>query len=182
MKRNILNQYGRWLLAFVASVSLQQSAFGANIFSTGTYTVTTHSLSCNTSPAPCYDASCQVVLIQKGTTFDVNSITGTSKPWGYSDLYQCWVRMSTDYLAAANPQVYDIWYPGRFTIKVESLACNVSPEPCYDTSCQLVVVKRGTAVEVTQLEEQGFVMGAGKPWGLTQYGCWIRMSSRYLND
>ncbi|MFY7930967.1 MAG: hypothetical protein ACOVS5_19020 [Oligoflexus sp.] len=181
MKCSQLNQYGRWILALFLGLSIQPIAFAANIYSTGTYTVTTQSLSCNKTPAPCYDASCQVVLIQKGTTFDVDSITGGTKPWGYSDLYQCWVRMSTSYLSAVNPQNFDIWSTGLYSIKVESLACNVSPEPCYDTSCQLVIIKRGTTVSVNQIDEEGFIMGGGKPWGLTDYGCWIRMSSKYLN-
>lgn len=67
------------------------------------YVVTTEALACNVSPQPCYDSSCQVVIIPEGSTFialDVmNQIDSFKyKPWFYTD-YDCYVRANSDYIA-----------------------------------------------------------------------------------
>lgn len=68
---------------------------------------------------------------------------------------------------------------GTYEVTTHSLACNVSPQPCYDTYCQLLIIPRGTTFEAVDVVNQDGTW-EDRPWFYTNYNCWVRASADYL--
>ncbi len=91
------------MIMLLSLIVIASPAIARDLAKTGVpYVVTTEALACNLSPQPCYDSSCQVVIIPEGSTFMAVDVINQSysfnyKPWFYTD-YDCYVRASSDYM------------------------------------------------------------------------------------
>lgn len=73
----------------------------------------------------------------------------------------------------------NIYQLGLYEVTTQSLACNVSPQPCYETSCQLLIIPRGTTFEAVDVINQ-YDSWEDRPWFFTNYNCYVRASKEYI--
>lgn len=74
--------------------------------------------------------------------------------------------------------LYDL---GSYEITTRNLACNTTPEPCYDTSCQKLILTKGTFFSAVGVENQVDSF-RDQPWFFTNFGCYVRASRKYMQS